>query len=173
MSETKAERFLRALSELVEQEDRGALAVLKRSLAFKPGTYVPAFRYVEPFVRSEDGWPREVYYLTAGLFALWPTEGSQTLSEALARVFRRRQSASIEARFLALLDADRDQLPDRLRRAVSLVRAERVGLDWSRLLSDLVDWFRPDRRVQREWARAFYRAAAEEDAGLEEEVASA
>lgn len=68
MSELHVE-FVRYLSGL----DRGALAVLRRSLGFDPpGSYVPAFRYVEPWVGGLDAARahRDAMYLTAGLYAL-------------------------------------------------------------------------------------------------------
>ncbi len=171
MTETRASQFVRRLAALAEEgkRDRAALATLKRSLAFQPGTYVPSFALVEPWV-SEEGWQRTAYYLVAGLLALDPRVGSMSLPEGMALVYRKRDSRSIESRFLALLDADRDQLPDRLRRCVHLVLAEESpGLDWASLLSDLLAWFHPDRVVQRRWARTFYRALQGSEQGRDSE----
>ncbi|WP_324715610.1 type I-E CRISPR-associated protein Cse2/CasB [Carboxydochorda subterranea] len=169
MVATKAEEFVRFLEGLAS--NRGPLAALRRSLAFHPGSFVPSYPYVEPFVRDYEGWQREAYYLVAGLFALHPFSGSKTLPEAMAELRITRKSASIEARFVALLDSDRDQLPDRLRHAVILVtRSQNMALDWVRLLTDVVEWFRPDRKIQREWARAFYRAMGTQPTPAEEAV---
>ena len=161
MTETRVSQFVQRLAELAEegQRDRAALATLKRSLAFQPGTHVPSFALVEPWVPQDEGWHRTAYYLVAGLLALDPRLGPMSMPEGMALVYRKRERSSIESRFLALLDADRDQLPERLRRCVHLVRAEEgPGLDWASLLSDLLGWFHPDRPVQRRWARVFYRA---------------
>ena len=166
MNETKASAFIQRLASLADdkRKDRAALAMLRRSLAFEPGSHVPSFPVVEPWLDREEGWQREVYYLVAGLFALDPRQGPLSFAEAMAALYRRRQSGSIEARFLALLDADRDQLPDRLRRCVYLIRTEEgPGLDWAALLSDLLGWFHPDHPVQRRWARMFYRSIQEGD----------
>ncbi|APD10522.1 type I-E CRISPR-associated protein Cse2/CasB [Thermus brockianus] len=141
-----------------------ARAALRRSLAFPLGTYPPAMPYVEPFVKAE-GWAREAHYLVAGLFALkdGAHQGGRSLALALWEAARERDSKSVEKRFLALLDADRDQIAFRLRQAVGLVEG---GLDFARLLDDLLDWFHQNRRVQARWAKEYY-GAKEQD--LEEE----
>jgi CRISPR system Cascade subunit CasB len=162
MTDSKPERFISHLQEL--QKDRGAMAALRRILASEPGQPVDAraYRYVEPYVEDESEWQRAMYYLVAGLFALHPQQGEQTLAEALSDLWRQdqqrdQQRSSTETRFLALLDSDPDQLPDRLRRVVAYLRSKNKGLDYQRLLIDLLQWRRPDRRVQQRWARQFYR----------------
>jgi CRISPR system Cascade subunit CasB len=159
MATDVAERFIKHLSEL----DRGARAELRRSLSFEPGQHVPAFRYVERFA-SDDGWRRNAYYLTAGLYALHPEDaGGRNFGGSVADLQRIHQSDSTETRFLALLDADPDQLPYRLRQMVSLVKSQSVSVNWSQLLDDLFWWGHPERRVQRRWARAFYSSHVTED----------
>ena len=62
-------RFIEWLEGL-NQKDTKVRAVLRRSLAFDPGAFPPAYPYVEPFVRNErDEWKREMHYLVAGLWA--------------------------------------------------------------------------------------------------------
>lgn len=153
-------RFLEVLEGLRSgREWTRARAVLRRSLAFDPGGYPPAMPYVEPFLQSagNEGWRREAHYLVAGLFALKDGEHKEgrTLARALWEAKQARQSDSLEKRFLALLDADRDQIAHRLRQAVGLVEG---GLDFAQLLEDLLHWFDPRRRVQARWAREFYGA---------------
>ena len=139
-------------------------AVLRRSLAFDPGTYTEAFPYVEPFLSKEaDEWRRQMYYLTAGLWALGSGSGDRSFVEVLALREHSRGTkgdpgdlSSTERRFIALLDADRDQLPHRLRQLISLVRDS--PLDWTGLLDDLTYWNVPRRTVQQGWARRFYGA---------------
>ncbi|MBC7255206.1 MAG: type I-E CRISPR-associated protein Cse2/CasB, partial [Chloroflexi bacterium] len=36
-----------------------------------------------------------------------------------------------------------------------------VAINWHQLLEDVQEWNRPDRRVQKEWARAFWGARQE------------
>lgn len=153
-------RFVEWLSELKSRQGwTPARAVLRRSLAFDPGGYPPAMPYVEPLLQNlgDDGWRREAYYLVAGLFALKDGEHQEgrTLARALWEARQTRQSDSLEKRFLALLDANRDQIAHRLRQAVGLVEG---ALDFAQLLEDLLRWFDPKRRVQARWAREFYGA---------------
>lgn len=159
----KGKAFLDWLEKLKEQKAwTPARAALRRSLAFDPGAYPPAMPYVEPFVQ-EEGWAREAHYLVAALYALKDGEHweGRTLARALREAMEARGSDSLERRFQALLDADRDQLAFRLRQAVSLLEG---GLDFARLLEDLLYWFHPERRVQARWAKEFYgKESAEEE----------
>ncbi len=157
----QGERFLEWLEALKGKKAwRPARAALRRSLAFPPGAYPKAMPYVEPFVR-EEGWQREAYYLVAALYAL--KDGAHQEGRTLARALREkaRKSNSVEKRFLALLDADRDQIAFRLRQAVALVEG---GLDFAQLLDDLVEWFDfKGLRVRARWAREFYGTEASEE----------
>ena len=152
---------------VLKDRDRGALAHLKRSLGFDPGAYPGAYPYVERFVgadkHADDPW-RRALYLSAGLFALHSVhrEG-MSFATALGRVGRSRESGSIEQRFIALLGAEPESLPNLLRQSVSLLAAEGQGCDYTSLLDDLARWldpFRPETRDQlrQRWARDFYRA---------------
>lgn len=157
---SKSTEFLEHLRGL--KSDRGAMAALRRSLSFAPGELgdVRSYSYVEPFAQGESERRRRMYYLVAGLFALHPEEDEQTLPEALAALAAAESlSSSLELRFRALLDSDDDQLPDRLRRLVTYLRSKNLGLNYQRLLDDLLWWDHPDKRVQRRWARAFYGGA--------------
>jgi CRISPR system Cascade subunit CasB len=154
-AKSKTQAFIEHLRRL--RTDRGAMAVLRRSLAADPED-VRAYRYVEPFVSDESGWRRRAYYLVAGLFALHPEESGSTLAEVLGDLWRRDgQRSGLERRFHALLEADPDQLPDRLRRVVAYIASKRAGgLNYVRLLEDLLRWYRPSGRVRQRWAREFY-----------------
>jgi CRISPR system Cascade subunit CasB len=161
-----AQSFIAHLSGLAER-DRGALAALRRSLAFDPGAYPPAYPYVERFVgpdRHADDPRRQALYLTAGLFALHPKhQATVSLAGAFGTLAKARGSASIEQRFVALLGADPEHLPQMLRQAVSLLMADGSGFDFARLLDDLARWLDPyafDTRdsLRQRWARDFYRA---------------
>lgn len=160
MQDERVKRFAEYLEGLVQHHDREALAILKRSLAFSPGSDPRSFRYVERWTVGTDEWKREAFYLIAGIFALHPVSGTTPLPEALADIYRRTEKKSLEARFLALLDSDRDQLPDRLRRVIALI-PDGVGIDWAQLTDDLLRWFVPGRTVQRVWARQFYRGISQ------------
>ncbi|MEF3192825.1 MAG: type I-E CRISPR-associated protein Cse2/CasB [Halothiobacillaceae bacterium] len=146
--------------EQLNESDSKVRAVLRRSLAFDPGQYIPAFPYVEPFLKDEqDDWRRDVHYLVAALWAAhWRegrTDAAQPLARACAAYQRERKTASTERRFINLLDADREQLPHRLRQMIALLKEQPI--DFERLLSDLLGWHRDDKRIQNAWARDFYR----------------
>ena len=65
------------------------------------------------------------------------------------------RASSTERRFIALLDADTDELPHRLRQMVALLKEQTV--DFDALLSDLLRWQFSGKRTQNQWARQFYR----------------
>lgn len=156
------------VEELVErsQAESKVRAVLKRSLAFDPGTYPSAFPYVEHRLKSDDGeWKRKVYYLVAGLWAMhWRDRDGAT--QSIASVCRMlywasEQSPSIERRFITLIDSDEEQLPYRLRQMVGLLKEYEI--DFNKLSKDLLSWNHPDKFVQIRWAREFYNQAAGEN----------
>lgn len=160
-----AQRFLLYLQSLKKQ-NRGALAQLRRSLAFDPGTYSPAYPYVERFV-SKDSHEldarRLALYVVAGLFARHPGVGTKNFAAAFGELFCKRNSDSIEKRFIALLAADAENIHAYLRQAISLLAAGDISLDYAALLDDLTLWMSPwgdtDRldRLRQRWARDFYR----------------
>ena len=172
-----AQAFITYLSEL-EQHDRGALAHLRRSLGFAPGTFPRAYPYVERFVsrdsHAEDP-RRKALYLAAGLFALHPEHrDGETLASALGALARDRESASIEQRFIALLGTEPESLPSLLRQTVSLLAADDRPCDYVRLLDDLSLWLKPfatDGRdwIRQRWARDFYRVYAPDSDATDQE----
>ena len=161
------ENFITHLRKL-EKENRGALAALRRSLGFAPGASAAAMPYVEPFAASDSTREpqRQALYLAAGLFAANPRHRSgASLATALAEVKLKRDSDSIERRFIALLSADAEALPVHLRHAASLLAAEELACDYAALTQDLGRWLDPWQedardRVRQHWARDFYRRLA-------------
>ncbi|MGH9427312.1 MAG: type I-E CRISPR-associated protein Cse2/CasB [Terriglobia bacterium] len=152
-------RFIEWLEGLNEKDSR-VRAVLRRSLAFDPGTYVQAIPYVEPFVKDKDNsWRREMLYLVAGLWAAQWREGQtgqrMSLGKACAAYQMASGSTSTERRFINLLDADRDQLPHRLRQMIALLKEQPI--DFDALLTGLLYWNDDQKRTQNAWARDFYR----------------
>jgi CRISPR system Cascade subunit CasB len=136
-----------------------------------PGEAAETFPHVVPrlprAVSPADEW---AYYLVAGLFAWHPQRwlgeeaGSRpSLGASLARLRRQTQSDSAERTTVALLNSHRDDLAERLRRAVALLRSHDVPVDWAQLLRDLLRWHLPSREVQRRWARDFWGTPSPED----------
>lgn len=152
------ERFIGHLEQLRDQEDRRALAILRRGANRQPGTALDMFSLVIPWV-PENRHAEDSAFLVAALFALHPQpKGQGTLGSAFAQISG--ESDSIEQRFNALLNCHRDDLPYHLRQAVSLLRSKEVPVDWQRLLRDVLGWEHDSRYVQRAWAREFWRSAA-------------
>jgi len=137
------------------KEDRGALADLRSGLGKEPGEMSRVHKHVAPYL-SEKTYNDRWYYLTATLFGAFPEHGQ---GRSLGAAFRplRQKSDSMEARFVALLNAHHDDLDDHLRHAVSLLEANKQPLDWFRLFQDLLQWDHPDGYVQLRWARDFYK----------------
>jgi CRISPR system Cascade subunit CasB len=144
----------------LNEKDTKVRAVLRRSLAFAPGLFVPAYPYVEPFIKSENNsWRREMFYLVAGLWAAHWRDGVKgqpmSLGKACAAYQAASGSSSTESRFITLLDADQDQLAHRLRQMIALLKEQ--AIDFEELLTKLLYWNDERKRTQNSWARDFYR----------------
>lgn len=143
----------------LNKKDSKVRAVLRRSLAFDPGAFTPAYPYVESFVRGDDNsWRRKMHYLVAGLWAAHWREGrtgtTMTIGKASSAYQGASGSTSIERRFVTLLDADADQLPHRLRQMMALLKDQVI--DFDNLLQGLLYWNDDRKRTQNAWARDFY-----------------
>jgi CRISPR system Cascade subunit CasB len=166
---SRNERFIEYLHGL--REDRGALAALRRGSGDIPATVVSVYPHVFRFLpREASEWEVDAFCTVASLFALHPAEGGEgrSVGEALRLVAEKTGSTSVEQRFVALLECHREDLPEHLRQAISLVRSHEVPIDHLKLLEDVLGWDWPSRSVQRQWARDYY-ATASNEADKEEE----
>jgi CRISPR system Cascade subunit CasB len=162
--------------EKLNKENTKARAVLQRSLAFDPGTFVQAIPYVEPFVKDADNsWRRNMLYLVAGVWAAHWREGQGGPLLSLGRACAAHQassgSTSTERRFITLLDSDGDQLPHRLRQMIGLLKE--YAIDFDALLTGLLYWNDDQKRTQNAWARDFYRnmnTETEKEPATQEEI---
>ena len=155
--------FAERLYGLAEQEDRGALAALRRSLQDPSGMAAAACPFVVPFLPKEsDLYAERAYFLVAALFAL---SGEHAPDVSVGDAFRRinleassdgKDNPSVRGRFVALLDAEPEDVGEHLRHMASLARAKGIALDWAKLLRDLLQLRHPDRYVQRRWAHDFW-----------------
>lgn len=159
---TAEERFVTH----VRQLDAAGRAALRRSLAFPPGTWPGAFAQVEPWVANAGQWERKITYLVAGLQALSGAGRERgNIGEAAAALQKVTGSGSVEQRFLALLDADDDELPHRLRQMVALLNSADIAPDWAQLRKDLRWWRNDSKWVQQRWAASYYRTTEAASAG--------
>lgn len=155
--DTFATDFVNMLENL--KHDRAAMANLRRSLAFDLGTHIASYPYVEPLASNVDPWRRKMCYLVAGLYASHPRHVSaeHSFGKAMQQLTAKRESGSLERRFITLLDADDEQLANRLRQMVALLRSDDIPLNYAKLLSDLRYWRSSRRLSQQRWAQDFYR----------------
>lgn len=138
---------------------RAILATLRRGLGKEPGEDANVMRYVVPYLPAEDQpWRDRPYFLIASLFALHPEPGgSGNMGKHFAAIRQGQPSEeAIERRFTALLNTHEEDLDSQLRQAVSLCKAHGVPIDWQQLFRDVQGWGRPNRWVQRNWARSFW-----------------
>lgn len=187
---SKEQAFIRHLR---RRSEPGDLARMRRAISDPGQDVIPVVEGFLGRIQDEreDPWERLVYYLVAGLWATTvssseldhfrslpgeepePAQADEksvetgyrrTLGHAIAQLYvARNQSRSIEQRFIALLDADEEQLPYRLRQMMQLLKtAEGISIYWSELLRDLLAWNRERKPVQQKWARAFYRTSSKE-----------
>ncbi len=158
------QRFVNWLTKLQDQPNgRAVMAELRRGLGQPPGLAPTVGRYVQPFLTLEDGEKREeAYYLIASLFGSHPSPtGSGNMGQHFARLWagEKEPPDNIARRFNILLAADWDTLPDYLRQAIGLLKANAspVAVNWAQLLDDVLGWEHPDGKVQLRWSRAFWR----------------
>lgn len=174
----KEQRFAAYLKDLEDNEERAALADLRMGLGRPPQEAVRMYRYVIPWLAA-DATPSEerAYYTVASLFAYhqisWSgdSEWETNLGASFGRLAQKQREetgsepASIESRFVALLNSHYDDLPEHLRRAVALLKAKEVPVDWAQLLHDIQRWQVSGSPVQRAWAKSFWGRSASLPAG--------
>lgn len=145
------------------RDDRALMAALRRGLA-QP--YSPEVsRVVQPFLNEKSpDYLEQAYFTVAPLFGLHHDEigydgnmGShfRDLCKPNEEIPR-----SIERRFVQLLASDTNDLDDLLRQAITLIKANDIGVNWHNLLWDVRRWRWSDEqrdRVRKEWSRAFWR----------------
>ncbi len=154
------EEFIQMLTGFHRQENRAALAMLRRGLGKQPGEAMEVYRYIGNFAANTKSKTHEdALHTVATLFGLYPSasrEGNPYDSNLGASVSDiKTNSDSIEKRFVALLDAHSDDLPNHLRQMVGLLKANGVTINWLQLLKDINWWDSDGRDVQRRWAKSF------------------
>jgi CRISPR system Cascade subunit CasB len=154
----------------------GDRAALRRSLAAPPGADPRVHPIVYPYlsgVPEPDEWR---WFLVAGLMGLLPDDWKPPSEPvgfgiSVRELKQKRDSKPAEGdkigpterRFVALLDADRDELPHHMRHMLRLIIGAEVRVDFTRLLTDLRWWSHPERRVQRRWARDFWAGTSNDE----------
>lgn len=152
--------FIKYLTALGTEDNRGTLAVLRRGLMGDPVEDLNLYRFVARRVPEADrNTPREtVYYLTAALYALHPLNCEEgNLGSHLKQVAAKRDDLeAAERRFTALLNTRMEDLNTPLRQAVTLLKQQDLPVNWHALFADLLRWDHPQKMVQRAWANSFW-----------------
>jgi CRISPR system Cascade subunit CasB len=143
-----------------KHRNAGTLAKLRRGLS-----EYPADRDIWVYGHLGGAGPEheEPAALVASLFALWHQGGRghsphtpSSFGGSFGRLRAITGSESVEKRFATLIDSHPDDLPVRLRHAVTLLRSKDIPINWEQLLRDLLSWRAEKRPVQRRWARDFW-----------------
>lgn len=159
--EHQAQEFIAAL----EQLDAGGRARLKRNAGRALTEARDIHRVFFQALPNDVGLRQEEdFFLIATLFPLVPHRatagnlGASLRQVRLACTNSDNRMNSLDRRFQALLDSDREQLRFRLGQAVRLIAAERdqAALNWEQLLRDVLQWEHPDHFVQLNWARDYF-----------------
>ncbi len=158
MNHQEPHPFIRYLQKLKADNNRAALASLRRGLGQPPGTVADMYRYVEPFLGQDARYKESAYYLVAALFAFHPKSTNEgNMGTHLAKTRTESGKEALERRFTVLLAAHSDDLPEYLRQAVSFLKSkDEEPVNWNELLRDLQNWGHEDRFVQKKWARSFW-----------------
>ena len=156
-------------SETQGRKNLAAMGALRRGLGRAPGATPQMYPYVAPYLPPEARPEEEdAYFLIAALFAWhqidWaPGEGRKGVETNFGASFRwladTMGSEGIERRFVALLGAQREDLPEHLRHAVGLLRSKGIAVNWVQLLRDVLRWEQAERVVQSAWARTYWQAS--------------
>lgn len=172
--QTLDESFINYLESVLKRDDRAVLANLRRGLGKEAGTAMEMFPYVARFIQSSNRREEIAFLLVASLFGLYPTyswktegKGRNNLGNSISLL--NDESGSIEKRFVALLNADEEDLPNHLRQIVSLLKANDKPINWKELLRGIKQWNRSDRKIQREWAKGFWGNTKIENKGEEKQ----
>lgn len=144
--------------------DRAAMAHLRRGME-RPPDYV--LGRVGWLFRRVPDWALNNAMLAAALFA-WvkgkcPQADKVNLGAAFGLGLTIEEKQRRERRFIDLLDTDEEELPYKLRQAITLIGKEGIELDWVLLIKHLGQWNHADRWVQKDWARGFWSAAVGEE----------
>ena len=127
--------------------------------------------YIQPFVAARNRPRTDVFS------RYWRGMG------ASARLLRnaiesdgRAGAESLDQRVTALINSHVDDLPNRLRHLVHLMRSHAVPVAFRQLVSDLVQWSQDPQPVRRRWARTYWQPRptaqeADEDASARSSMA--
>ncbi len=153
--------FIQHLYTVAQREDRRILAALRRGLGKAPGAAPEMFPHVVPWLPGDLYRQDEIaYYTIASLFAYHPkVTASGNMGDHLVAAQTTGREDALERRFVALLSAHSDDLPNILRQSVSFLASKEIPINWDALFRDIRLWGHPIRGedVRKSWATSFWR----------------
>ena len=153
-SQTLTEKFIKNLEKL-EAGDRARLKRNAGNLINESNQVLGLFYKLLPF--EVPKYQEEKYFMAATLFPLAEGGGSGDLGSTLRKVrIPGKNEKGLDRRFQNILDAEKLQLPFRLRQMIHLLHSNRIKVDWLQMLEDLIHWDHPEKYVQKKWARSYY-----------------
>jgi CRISPR type I-E-associated protein CasB/Cse2 len=138
-------------------------AILKRNLGFNlknaRGEAIGVFYKIYPFYDSYSDQHEEIFFLVSTLYAFHRNHSKS--EESFGKVLMRlRSSDSFDKKVLALLDSELSpndsELLHRLSQLIRMADAKGIGVNFDKLLQDLLSWNHEDRYVQRKWAKDYH-----------------
>lgn len=163
----RAEAFVQWLQE--HREDRGMMAELRRGL--NRDTEWFAWKYLSLWCDITSPSQRRAYGVVAGAYAAHPEASSDgNLGDTVRRVATRadvdqpRALASFEGRFRRLLACGSvAEVADQVRHVVRAAKQRQIPVNYTQLLTDLLDfrWPTARERIRVYWASAFWAAVPE------------
>ena len=160
----KEKDFVAYLEKMVDNENLGALAALRRGLAGPPGMAFEMYKYIVPWVGDSPRWEAKVYYLVSALLAWHQIPWHSTddlkfsnLGTSLHELKDASNAESLEKRFIALLNCHRDDLHVQLKQLFGLLVAKKIVVNYVQLIKDLKNWDNESHYVQQNWANEFWK----------------
>lgn len=108
----------------------------------------------------------ELYFLVATLYGLNGYVIHGDFGVTMKEIKLKTNSENIDRRMLILLDSrfgitenfhpGGGEMAYRLRQCIKLADSHQIGVDWEHLLYDLTYWSWPEKKVQKQWARAYF-----------------
>lgn len=173
VSEAAQDTFIRRLHGLELGERRGELALLRRHAGKTLGESGDALELFYRLLPEEVGTEHhETFFLVATLFPITASRNVGNVGASLKRFRTKDTQKGLDRRLSILLDADDEQLPYRLRQMVRRIESLRGGVNWRNLLRDLLQWNDASRKVQREWAMAYFSGTTSSNSDIDSEAAS-
>lgn len=159
--------------------EREILARFRESA--RTGSPIEVLKYVQRYFddlpddlsQFEQTKIEDIYLMLAGLFGLYSPRNRQAtdkysnLGTSLSEYERKtnknktkskddNSTTSTEKRFMVLLRATEEELPQYLKQTIQLLKSQEIPINWLQLLKDIKDWSDDRKFVQRNWAKGFW-----------------